>query len=61
MRLHRQQREWLPGAQAEYESTPIPFTRLRRHRAAALPGPVGPLELLGAEVAQRRVRPDPLP
>lgn len=27
---------------------------------AALPGPVSPLELLGAEVAQRRVRPDPV-
>lgn len=42
------------------ESTPISFTPLRRHRAAILLGPVGPLELLGAEVAQRRVRPDPV-
>ena len=45
----------LPG-----ESTPIPFTPLRRHRVAVLLGPVGPLELLGAEVSQRRVRPDPV-
>ena len=41
----------------ESESTPIPFTPLRRHRSAALPGPVGPLELLGTEVPQRRVDP----
>ncbi|OUO57841.1 ABC transporter, partial [Collinsella sp. An271] len=40
-------------AAARAESTPIPFTPLRRHRVAVLLGPVGPLELLGAEVPQR--------
>lgn len=44
----------------ESESTPISFTPLRRHRVAVLLGPVGPLDLLGAEVPQRRVRPDPV-
>ena len=43
--------------ESESESAPIPFTPLRRHRSAALPGPVGPLELLGTEVPQRRVDP----
>lgn len=42
------------------ESTPISFTPLRRLQAAIVLGPVGPLELLGAEVSQRRVGPYPV-
>ena len=44
----------------ESESTPISFTPLRRLQAAIVLGPVGPLELLGAEVPQRRAGPRPV-
>ena len=42
------------GERLRLESTPISFTPLRRLQAAIVLGPVGPLELLGAEVSQRR-------
>ena len=47
-------------SKSESESTPISFTPLRRLQAAIVLGPVGPLELLGAEVSQRRVGPCPV-
>ena len=47
-------------SKSESESTPISLTPLFRHRAAVLPGPVRPLELLGAEASRRRVGPDPV-
>ena len=44
--------------ESESESTPIPFTPLRRHLDGALHIPR--LELRGAEIAQSRVDPDPV-
>ena len=48
------------GYDRSSESTPISFTPLRRLQAAIVLGPVSPLELLGAEVSQRRVGPCPV-
>ena len=48
------------GYDRSSESTPISFTPLRRLQAAIVLGPVGQLELLGAEVSQRRVGPCPV-
>ena len=44
--------------ESESESTPIPFTPLRCPRGGILRVP--PLELIGAEVSQRRVGPRPV-
>ena len=46
------------AAESESESTPIPFTPLRRIQGGALPMPR--LELRRAEVPRRRVDPDPV-
>ncbi len=57
---HTEKGGYGPAPLTRTESTPISFTPLRRLQAAIVLGPVGPLELLEAEVSQRRVGPCPV-